>query len=75
MEDERMTSLEVPASIAPTHPEEMKASVDLRIGRSFSLTASGRMTPASLVCAAIAASAVLLSTAAVVRALQAGKAR
>lgn len=63
------------APSAGAHPEEMKANVDLRIGRSFALNASGRMTPAGLVCAAIAASAILLSAAALVRAVQASKDR
>jgi len=33
----------------PTHPEEMKANYDLRIGKSISLQGSARITPAGIV--------------------------
>lgn len=33
----------------PTHPEEMKATYNLRIGKSISLQGSARITPAGVV--------------------------
>ena len=33
----------------PTHPEEMKAAYNLRIGKSISLQGSARITPAGVV--------------------------
>ncbi len=50
-----------PAEPMPTHPEEMKAVYDLRVGKLISLQGSARMTPAGLVTAGIAASAILLA--------------
>jgi hypothetical protein len=52
----------------PTHPEEMKAVYDLRVGKFISLQGSARMTPAGLVTAGIAASAILLAVSALIRA-------
>lgn len=57
---------ETPA--APYHPEEMKVTWDLKIGRSITLQGTARWTPAGVVTAGIAASAVLLALAAVMRA-------
>ena len=57
---------EAAASGAAAHPEEMKASVDLRIGDAVSLRATGRTTPAGLVTAGIMVSAIILSVAALV---------
>ncbi|UFN48742.1 hypothetical protein LPC08_22485 [Roseomonas sp. OT10] len=54
--------------VPPTHPEEMRAEVNLRIGGSVSLTATARMTPAGLVAAGLLVSAILLSAATLVRA-------
>ena len=45
---------------AAPHPEEMKATVSLRIGHSISLTATARATPAGLVAAALLISAILI---------------
>lgn len=42
------------------HPEEMRATWDLRIGKSFTLQESARWTPAGVVTAGIAAPAVQL---------------
>lgn len=50
-----------------THPEEMRASVTLRLGPA-SLTAAARTTPAGLVTTGILASAILLSLVPLVRA-------
>ncbi|MFG1180077.1 hypothetical protein [Xanthobacter versatilis] len=52
----------------PYHPEEMKAAWELKVGKSITLQATARWTPAGVVTAGIAASAVLLSIAALVRA-------
>lgn len=57
-----------PAEPMPTHPEEMKAVYDLRVGKLISLQGSARMTPAGLVTAGIAASAILLAVSVLVRA-------
>ena len=45
---------------AAPHPEEMKATVDLRIGDAVSITATARATPAGLVAAALLISAILI---------------
>ena len=37
----------------PTHPEEMKAVFDLRVGRMITLQGSARITPAGVVTAGI----------------------
>ena len=61
---------ELPAPIPAetiTHPEEMRASVTLRLGPA-SLTASARTTPAGLVTTGILVSAILLSLVPLVRA-------
>ncbi|MDI4658877.1 hypothetical protein [Xanthobacter autotrophicus] len=52
----------------PYHPEEMKATWDVRVGKSISLQGTAHWTPAGVVTTGIAASAVLLSIAALVRA-------
>ena len=52
----------------PTHPEEMKAVYDVRIGKWVTLQGSARITPAGAVCTGIAVAAILLATAALVRA-------
>lgn len=56
------------AGATPYHPEEMKAIWDLRVGRHITLQGSARWTPAGVVTAGIAASLILLATAALVRA-------
>ncbi|QRG09923.1 hypothetical protein EZH22_24140 [Xanthobacter dioxanivorans] len=52
----------------PWHPEEMKATWDVRVGKSITIQASARWTPAGVVAAGIAASAVLLAISVLVRA-------
>lgn len=54
--------------VYPYHPEEMRASWDVRVGRNITLSGTARWTPAGVVTAGIAASAVLLALAALVRA-------
>src|SRR3954449_9838281 len=56
----------VPANDSPTHPEETKARVKLRIGKRVSLMATARTTPAGLVSVGVMVAAILLSAAALV---------
>jgi hypothetical protein len=48
-----------PSTVAP-HPEEMKGTVTFSLGNWASMTATGRATPAGLICAAALACAVLI---------------
>ena len=45
---------------AAPHPEEMRAAVDLTIGKSASLKATARATPAGLAAAALLVAAILV---------------
>ena len=65
-EGQRMSERSV-ATAAP-HPDEMRVEVELRTGRATVLRASARTTPAGLVSVGILVSAILLSTAVLVRA-------
>jgi hypothetical protein len=47
------------ATAAP-HPEEMKGTVHLNIGKWVSVTATGRATPAGFICAALLACSLLI---------------
>lgn len=49
------------------HPEEIKATVNLRIGDRALLSASARTTPAGLVAAGVMVSLILVSVAFLVR--------
>jgi hypothetical protein len=51
----------------PTHPEEMKGSVELKFGNLAAITATGRTTPAGLIGAAVLVSAVLIPLAMMIR--------
>jgi UDP-N-acetylglucosamine enolpyruvyl transferase len=51
-----------------THPEEMRAAFDLRVGKNIMLKGTGRLTPAGIVSAGLMTVAVLLAAAALVRA-------
>lgn len=42
----------------PTHPEEMKTSFNLRIGKSISLQGSARITPAGIVTTGLTVAAI-----------------
>jgi hypothetical protein len=53
---------------AGVHPEEIRASVDLCVANSVSLSATVRTTPAGLVTAGIMVSAIVLAVATLVRA-------
>jgi hypothetical protein len=59
--DDRTAQTTKQAVTDSTHPEEMKASVDLRIGKSVSLQATARTTPAGLVSTGIMVSAIILA--------------
>jgi hypothetical protein len=50
---------QTPDTAAP-HPEEMKATIDLTIGRSVTIKASARATPAGLLTAALLVAAILI---------------
>ena len=52
-----------------SHPEEMRASFDLRIG-IVSLQGTARMTPAGVATIGIAAGAVLLTLSVLIRAIR-----
>jgi hypothetical protein len=52
---------------APTHPEEIRASVEFRVGNSVLLNATARTTPAGLVTAGVMVAAIVLSLAVLVR--------
>lgn len=45
----------------PSHPEEMKATYDLRIGKFISLQGSARITPAGIVTTGITVALVALA--------------
>jgi hypothetical protein len=63
---EPITQIEEQAASAPPHPEEIRASMDLRIGSSVSLKATVRTTPAGLVTAGVMVAAIVLSIAGLV---------
>jgi hypothetical protein len=53
-----------------THPEEMRAGFDLRIGKNINLKGSARLTPAGIVTSGIVTVAILLAATALVRAVR-----
>lgn len=62
------TASDTPQTPAPTHPEEMKAVFDWKVGKWITMQGTARITPAGVVCTGIATAAILLSVAALVRA-------
>ena len=61
-----------PSPTSPAfHPEEMRTEVEVRLGQASMLRATARATPAGLVAVGILVSAILLSTAALIRAARA----
>jgi hypothetical protein len=60
------TAPEAPA----THPEEMRATFDLRVGEHINLHGSARLTPAGIVAAGLMTVAVLVARTALVRAVR-----
>jgi hypothetical protein len=67
---EPITQTEGQAESAPVHPEEIRASVDLRIGKNVALKATVRTTPAGLVTAGVMVAAIVLSITVLVRAMR-----
>jgi len=65
---EAVTEAAEPGVSATAHPEEIKASVDLGIGKNVSFKATVRTTPAGLVAAGVMVAAVVLSITTLVRA-------
>ncbi|TPG60352.1 hypothetical protein EAH89_02930 [Roseomonas nepalensis] len=57
-----------PMGSPPSHPEEMRAELELRLGPAGTLRATARATPAGLVAAGVLIAAILLSAAALLRA-------
>ncbi|HEX3995409.1 MAG TPA: hypothetical protein VHX39_29910 [Acetobacteraceae bacterium] len=51
----------------PTHPEEMKGTVEFKLGKLATVTATGRTTPAGLIGAAVLVSSVLIPLAMMIR--------
>jgi hypothetical protein len=47
-------------STAAAHPEEMKATIDLRVGNLISFSGTARATPAGLTAVALILSAILI---------------
>ena len=65
---------ETPGSdlVAVQHPEEMKSTVELRIGNAVLLKAAARATPAGVIGVGIALSLAVLAFSALARARRAG---
>jgi hypothetical protein len=53
-----------------THPEEMRASFDLRIGNNINLKGSACITPAGIVTAGLMTVAIILATAGLIRSVR-----
>jgi hypothetical protein len=51
-----------------THPEEMRAGFDLRIGKNINLKGNARITPAGVVTVGLMTVGILLAAATLVRA-------
>jgi len=58
-----------PDDVPITHPEEIRLDAGLTIGGEPTAHASIRTTPAGVMCAGLAVAAIILSTAALVRAI------
>jgi hypothetical protein len=67
---EPITQPEGQYASALVHPEEIRASVEFRIGNSVSLNAMVRMMPAGLVTIGVMVATLVLSIAALVRAIR-----
>lgn len=52
---------EEPLRESPSHPEEIRADYELRLGKLFTVQASARITPAGVISAGIAAAAIILA--------------
>jgi hypothetical protein len=67
---EPITQPEGQYASALVHPEKIRASVEFRIGNSVSLNAMVRMMPAGLVTIGVMVATIVLSIAALVRAIR-----
>lgn len=67
-EAERNAEPENRSETAAPHPEEMRAALDLTIGKSVSIKATARATPAGLASAALLIAAILVPIAWLARA-------
>ena len=52
---------EEPLREVPSHPEEIRADYELRLGKLITVQASARITPAGVISAGIAAAAIILA--------------
>jgi hypothetical protein len=52
---------EDPAPEILSHPEEIRASYELRVGKLITVQANARITPAGVISAGIAAAAIILA--------------
>ena len=55
------TNIQKPAADVPLHPEEMKATSEIRIGKWISIQSTARITPAGVIATAISISLVALT--------------
>ena len=67
---EQETTEADPDDVAITHPEEIRLEAELTISGKPTAHASVRTTPAGVMCTGLAVAAIILSTAAFVRALR-----
>lgn len=63
-----------PETAAP-HPEEMRASFNMAIGRSATISATARTTPAGLIATAVLIAAIFIPLAMIARSRASGRAR
>ncbi|EUC00422.1 hypothetical protein PMI07_003708 [Rhizobium sp. CF080] len=49
---------EEPPTALPSHPEEIKSTFDLRVGKNITLQGSARITPAGVISTGIAVAAM-----------------
>lgn len=54
-----MTAIEEePSTVLPSHPEEIKSTFDLRVGKHITLQGTARITPAGVISTGIAVAAM-----------------
>jgi len=46
------------ASVAPSHPEEIRSEFELRVGKHITLQGKARITPAGLICSGLAVATI-----------------
>jgi hypothetical protein len=52
---------DTPSREPPSHPEEIRADYELRVGNLITVQASARITPAGVISAGIAAAAIIVA--------------